>query len=67
VGWWDGGLIGCIPEMRKGSGAFGARVQAAIGLQPWAAPVQPTERAGSEGSVVSLTRQRKPYNRACGV
>ena len=33
----------------RGRGAFGARVQAAIGLTPLAAPVPPTERAGSEG------------------
>lgn len=26
-----------IPESKKGSGACGARVQAAIGLAPWAA------------------------------
>ncbi len=34
--------------MQEGSGAFGTRVQAAIGLTPLAAPVPPTERAGSE-------------------
>ena len=32
-----------------GSGAWGARVQAVIGLTPWAPPVSPAERAGSEG------------------
>jgi hypothetical protein len=41
-----GRLYSCTQE---GSGAFGAQVQAAIGLTPLAAPVPPTERAGSEG------------------
>ena len=44
---------------QEGSGAFGARVQAAMGLTPLAAPVPPTERAGSEGSVVC--RRRRLY------
>ena len=44
--------------MQEGSGAFGARVQAAIGLAPWAARVPPTERAGSEGSYIESLRWR---------
>ena len=43
---------------QEGSGACGARVQAAFGLVPWAARVPPTERAGSEGSVLCCLRQR---------
>jgi hypothetical protein len=43
---------------QEGSGAFGARVQAAMGLTPLAAPVPPAERAGSEGSVLCCLRQR---------
>ena len=38
-------------RMQGGSGAFGARVQADIGLTPWTAPVPPTERAGSKGVI----------------
>ena len=30
-------VLSSIPESKKGSGACGARVQAAIGLAPWAA------------------------------
>ena len=43
--------LACWPVFldTRGRGAFGARVQAAIGLTPLAAPVPPTERAGSEG------------------
>ena len=47
---------------QKGSGAFGARVQAAIGLTPLAAPVPPTERAGSEGSFICRRRQAAIYS-----
>ena len=44
--------------MQEGSGAFGARVQALIGLTPGATPVPPTEWAGSEGSYVVSLRWR---------
>ncbi len=50
--------LGCIPDCKKGSGAFGARVQAFTGLSPWNAKVPPTERAGSEGSYECCLRQR---------
>ena len=44
------GLTG-IPESKGVQAPYGARVQAAFGLAPWAAQVPPTERAGSEGSM----------------
>ena len=44
----------------RGRGACGARVQAAIGLTPLAAPVPPTERAGSKGSIVCRSRGGGP-------
>ena len=40
---------GLYSRTKGGSGAFGARGQAAIGLTLLAAPVPPAERAGSEG------------------
>ena len=46
--------------MQEGSGACGARVQAAFGLVPWAARVPPTERAGSEGSVLCCLSAAPP-------
>ena len=35
IGTWA--VLSSIPESKKGSGAWGARVQAAIGLALWAA------------------------------
>ena len=51
------GLTG-IPESKGVQAPYGARVQAAFGLAPWAAQVPPTERAGSEGSYKCCLRQR---------
>ena len=49
-----------FPKVKKLQAPYGARVQAAIGLAPWAAQVPPTERAGSEGSYKCCLRQRPP-------
>ena len=46
-----------IPERKKVQAPYGARVQAAIGLTPLAAPVPPTERAGSEGVMYAADRR----------
>ena len=59
-----GELYSCTQE---GSGAFGAQVQAIIGLTLLMAPVPPTERAGSEGSYECCLRQQKQNNRAAPV
>ena len=49
---------GCIPDKEKGVGAFGAQVQAFIGLPPWNVEVPPTERAGSEEVIKYGGRQQ---------
>ena len=60
--------IPLFPKARKVQAPYGAQVQAAIGLTPLAAPVPPTERAGSKGSFICrCLGQRKPYNRPAGV
>ena len=60
-------LYGQAPLGLEGSGAFrrpGSMVRA-LRTGPW---VQPTERAGSEGSFICrCLGQRKPYNRPAGV
>ena len=42
-------IIYSYSRKQEGRVAFGARIQAAMGLTPLAAPVPPTKRAGSEG------------------
>ena len=53
--WGGAALVGItgIPGRKGVQAPYGARVQAAFGLAPWAAQVLPTERAGSKGSMYS--------------
>ena len=47
----------CVPQSRKVQAPYGAQVQAAIGLTPLAAPVPPTEYAGSKGVMYAADRR----------